>query len=316
MTAAYVKKNRQAFLARIKKQIILSLEKAPLTRRELVCEVLRRIGISEAECANNSVDGVGVLLRAYIGEVINEGINVGEIINTDGALSLKLNVIYLSNAEVKEHIKGILKDNTAFTKQQIFEECIRHFGADKTFSDSDDNIIRAFAGEFLARCERTGILTIEGGKYRLTPEDENHLDSYDSFINEINENGGEYFERYGAMLIRKFYEKSGFTVTECAVTGGSDDGGVDIVVRTEDKLGFKDFIAVQAKARKNAHITVKEVREFIGAMHTTGANRGIYLTTSYFHEEAQKLIDQIPNVTKIDGGLLYQLAVECKLFRV
>jgi hypothetical protein len=316
VTTSYIKKNKIAYNAKIKKHIISLLENQSISRQALVRGVLTRLGLDNSEINDNCVDGACVLLRSYIGAVINEGIDNGEIIEENKLLTLKLNTIYLSNAQVKEHIKGILKENVALTKHEIFEKCISHFGADKTFSDSDDNIIRAFAGEFLARCERTGVISTQNGKYTLTVENETKLDTYESFLNAINENGGEYFEHYGAMLIRKFYEKSGFTVTECAVTGGSDDGGVDIVVRTEDKLGFKDFIAVQAKARKNAHVTIKEVREFIGAMHTTGANRGIYLTTSYFHEEAEKLISEIPNVTKIDGKRLFELAKECNFFKI
>jgi restriction system protein len=80
-----------------------------------------------------------------------------------------------------------------------------------------------------------------------------------------------------------------------------------------DKLGFREFICVQAKARKNSHVTLQEVREFIGAMHTQGGTKGIYLTTSVFHQDAKKLIDDVANVTGIDGAILYNLAKECKL---
>ena len=316
MDISYIKRNKNSLVSKIKRHIISVLDGKTMTRKELVSGVLSRMGIDMAQMNDNCVDGACVLLRSYIGTTISEGISLGEIVEENGALCLSLATAYVSKNDVYNHIKELLKRNIALDKQQIFDSCISHLGANKTFSDKDDGLIRAFAGEFLARCERSGVLVVEGGKYYLTPEKEKSILSYESFISEINENGGEYFERYGAMLIRKFYEKSGFTVTECAVTGGSDDGGIDIVVRTEDKLGFKDFIAVQAKARRNAHVTVKEVREFIGAMHAIGANRGIYLTTSYFHEEALTLIDGIPNVTKIDGKRLFELATECKLFKV
>ena len=103
---------------------------------------------------------------------------------------------------------------------------------------------------------------------------------------------------------------------ECNVTGGSDDGGVDIVVRITDKLGFKDFICVQAKARRNAHVTLKEEREFIGAMHTQNGTKGIYLTTSVFHPDAEKLLNDVPHVTGIDGARIYALAKELDLLNI
>ena len=151
---------------------------------------------------------------------------------------------------------------------------------------------------------------------RRSKEAETVIDSYDSFIGNLNSKGGENFEHFGAMLLRAFYEKAGVTVNECKVTGGSDDGGIDIVVRTTDKLGFKEFICVQAKARRNAHVTLKEVREFIGAMHTQGGTKGIYLTTSVFHEDAKRLIDEVHNVTGIDGATVFKLAKECNLTSV
>ena len=316
MNVSYLKKTRSSQLLKIKKHIISVLEGSSMTRRALVNAVLSRMGMTEDEIANGCVDGACVLLRSYIGTVINEGIDSSEIVEQNGSLTLSLSTAYIVKGEVYDFIKTLLKENVALDKQEIFRRCISHFGADKTFSDKDDGLIRAFAGEFLARCERTGDITIENGKYYLAPEREKTLNSYESFINSINENGGEYFERYGAMLIRKFYEKSGFVVTECSVTGGSDDGGIDIIVRTEDKLGFKDFIAVQAKARRNSHVTVKEVREFIGAMHAIGANRGIYLTTSYLHDEALALVEEMPSITKIDGRTLWALANECNFFKV
>ncbi len=316
MDIAYLKRNRHSFNSKIKRHIISVLEERTMTRRDLVATVLSRMGLGSTEINDNCVDGACVLLRSYIGTAINEGISFGEIIEQDGALTLELATEYINKADVHSFIKELLKENIALDKSQIFDMCIKHFGADRTFSDKDDGLVRAFAGEFLARCVSSGILTLENGKYYLTPEKEVALNTYESFIDEINQNGGEYFERYGAMLIRKFYEKSGFTVTECAVTGGSDDGGIDIIVRIEDKLGFRDFIAVQAKARRNAHVTVKEVREFIGAMHAIGASKGIYLTTSYFHDDALVLIEEMPSITKIDGKKLFELAKECNLFKV
>ena len=154
------------------------------------------------------------------------------------------------------------------------------------------------------------------GKYYLSEEIECAVDSFDRFIKSLNSSGGEGFERFGAILLRSFYEKSGVTVDECNVTGGSDDGGVDIVVRITDKLGFKDFICVQAKARRNAHVTLKEVREFIGAMHTQNGTKGIYLTTSVFHPDAEKLLNDVPHVTGIDGARIYALAKELDLLNI
>ncbi|MBQ7412209.1 MAG: restriction endonuclease [Clostridia bacterium] len=316
MNAEQLKKNKRSIISSIKKHIISILDGNTISRTELVNAVISRLGFTKAELRDTCADGACVLARSYVGSVINGAIEYGEIIDNDGLLTLQLKHKLYDRRVIEESVFELLKTNVAMTKRAIFDFCISRLGADKTFSPKDDDSIRAVAGEILARLERRGAITVTNDKYCLKQETEEKIDAQASFIDSINSQGGEYFERYGAMLLRKYYEKCGFKVTECAVTGGSDDGGIDIIVRTEDKLGFKELIAVQAKARRNIHVSVKEVRAFIGAMVAQGASRGIYLTTSYFHEEARKLIDQIPNLTKIDGKILYQIAQECKLFKV
>ena len=310
-----LKKKQSSIKAQIRRDVISVLSaKDKLAKKEIFSTVFDMSSLSEEQKTETSVDSVGVFYRSLIGAVLTDALETGEISSSDSFYFLNRNMpIYIRGYEVKEYVKKMLKENIPYTKKEIFARCESAFGTDKTTTNKDDNRLRAYIGEFLSTCEGKGIVTCDGGKYYLSHETENVVDTYEKFISELNSAGGENFERFGAMLLKRFYEKSGITVDECSVTGGSDDGGVDIIVRTTDKLGFKEFICVQAKARKNAHVTLKEVREFIGAMHTQGGTRGIYLTTSVFHPEAKKLIDEVPNVTGIDGAILYMLAKECKL---
>ena len=318
MEISLLKKNQRSVKAAIRRDFMDILSSSSkIAKGELFKELFARSSLSPDQISASAVDSVGVLYRSLIGAVICEGIENGEVTDEGGVYSLNRDVpIYVRQGEVNDYVKTLFKDNKPLTKREIFNKCIRAFGTDKTLSERDDNRLRAYVGEFIANAERGGLLTSSNGRYYMSEEKESVLDSYEDFLHSINSRGGEYFEQYGAMLLKKFYEKSGISVITCDVTGGSDDGGVDIEIHTEDKLGFKEFIAVQAKARRNTQITVKEVREFIGAMHTKGATRGIYLTTSYFHPNAWALIQKINNITAIDGKRLFALAKECSFTKI
>jgi restriction system protein len=96
------------------------------------------------------------------------------------------------------------------------------------------------------------------------------------------------------------------------VTGGSNDGGIDVVVDTRDGLGFFEHVMVQAKCRERTHVTEKEVREFYGAMNASGSTRGIYVTTTYFHESAENFLDSCADLVGIDGEKLFELIKKTK----
>ena len=308
-----LKKNQTSVKAQIRRDLVSVLSSCgSASKKELFSRLFEISPLSSDAINDTDVDSVGVLYRSIIGAVLSDSVEMGEISLENSVYSLNRDVpLFIRGYEVKEYVKSVLKENVPYSKKEIFRRCELAFGTDKTSTNKDDNRLRAFVGEYLTSCEKKGIVTVSDGVYYLSKEIENVVDSYDSFINTLNSRGGENFEQFGAMLLRAFYEKAGVIVDECSVTGGSDDGGVDIVVRTTDKLGFKEFICVQAKARRNNHVTLKEVREFIGAMHTQGGSKGIYLTTSVFHEDARKLLEDVHNVTGIDGAILYSLAKEC-----
>lgn len=90
--------------------------------------------------------------------------------------------------------------------------------------------------------------------------------------------------------------------------GGTGDGGIDGIIN-QDKLGL-DRIYVQAKRyQENNTVGAKIVREFIGALATKGASKGIIITTSSFSEEAKKhAIDtKTYTIILIDGKRLSEL---------
>jgi restriction system protein len=93
--------------------------------------------------------------------------------------------------------------------------------------------------------------------------------------------------------------------------GQSGDGGIDGVIR-EDKLGL-DTIYIQAKryARENG-VGRPAIQGFVGSLMGMGATKGVFITTSYFSEQAIQYAKNVPNlkVILIDGQQLATLMIE------
>lgn len=83
--------------------------------------------------------------------------------------------------------------------------------------------------------------------------------------------------------------------------GKSGDGGLDGVI-DEDTLGL-DRVYIQAKRYKPDHpVSEPEVRAFAGSLHGAKANKGVFVTTSYFTEPAKRFADKVPGRIVLIGG--------------
>ena len=94
-------------------------------------------------------------------------------------------------------------------------------------------------------------------------------------------------------------------------TGGPGDEGVDGVIN-EDALGL-DKIMLQAKRyRPDTKITREQIQTFVGSLVMKGVDRGVFITTSSFHESAKELVTRPtgPRVVLIDGQRLLDLMIE------
>jgi restriction system protein len=93
-----------------------------------------------------------------------------------------------------------------------------------------------------------------------------------------------------------------------AVTQKTGDEGIDGVIN-EDRLGL-DVIYVQAKRWKSS-IGRPEIQNFVGALAGKKAAKGIFITTSEFHDNARDYSAGIhQKVILIDGRRLAELMIE------
>ncbi|MBT7996016.1 MAG: restriction endonuclease, partial [Bacteroidetes bacterium] len=91
-------------------------------------------------------------------------------------------------------------------------------------------------------------------------------------------------------------------------TSKSGDGGIDGIIN-EDKLGL-DKIYIQAKRYGENKVREKDIRNFIGAM-SGDTSKGIFVTTSIFHEGAiKKAYEAHHTIILIDGNKLVDLLHE------
>lgn len=90
--------------------------------------------------------------------------------------------------------------------------------------------------------------------------------------------------------------------------GRSGDDGIDGIIK-EDRLGL-DIIYIQAK-RWEAVVGRPEVQKFSGALQGHRANKGIFITTSFFSKEAEEYVSRINSkIVLIDGSTLAQLMID------
>lgn len=121
-----------------------------------------------------------------------------------------------------------------------------------------------------------------------------------------------FFEKLVVELLVKM--GYGGSIRDAAeVIGRSGDGGIDGIIK-EDRLGL-DVIYVQAK-RWDGNVGRPEVQKFVGALAGQGAQKGVFITTSDFTNDALEYAKNRVNNIKIvliDGSRLAQFMIDFDL---
>ena len=221
------------------------------------------------------------------------------------------NIIRIDENRARSLVSHKLMGGTV-KKSELFDWVLDATGATLTKSTKDDMIIKSMVGSIVAQMEKDGLVSQKGNRVTPTPS----LSSVSKltkgkteFLRKVHALGGPFFEEYTVRLLEKYYTLIGCHVISAFRCGGSNDGGVDGVLKVEDQFGFIDTICVQCKNRSSDNtVTTKEVREFYGAMTAMGATRGIYATTSRFHCDADDFLHGIYNCVGVDGDAIYRIA--------
>lgn len=127
-------------------------------------------------------------------------------------------------------------------------------------------------------------------------------------LSKLKKTSPSFFERIVVELLVKM-GYGGSRADAGKAIGRSGDGGIDGIIK-EDKLGL-DVVYVQAKRWDNNPVGRPDVMQFAGALQAQKANKGIFITTSRFTEEARSYVSQIGSkIVLIDGERLTNLMIE------
>jgi restriction system protein len=117
-----------------------------------------------------------------------------------------------------------------------------------------------------------------------------------------------YFEKIVVELLVKM-GYGGSRLDAGKAIGRSGDGGIDGIIK-EDKLGL-DVVYIQAKRWDTNSVGRPDVMQFVGALQLQHANKGIFITTSRFTEDARAYVAQIGSkIVLIDGAQLADLMID------
>lgn len=117
-----------------------------------------------------------------------------------------------------------------------------------------------------------------------------------------------FFERVVVeLLLAMGY--GGLSADAGEAVGKTGDEGIDGVIK-QDKLGL-DTVYVQAKRWENTPVGRPVLMQFAGALQARKANKGVFITTSVFTEDAKRYAAQIgTKIVLVDGYQLAHLMIE------
>lgn len=130
----------------------------------------------------------------------------------------------------------------------------------------------------------------------------------DELLARLKKSSPSFFERVVVELLVKM-GYGGSRADAGKAIGRSGDGGIDGIIK-EDRLGL-DVIYIQAKRWDNNSVGRPDVMQFAGALQAQKANKGIFITTSRFTDDARSYVSQIGSkIVLIDGEQLTNLMIE------
>lgn len=130
----------------------------------------------------------------------------------------------------------------------------------------------------------------------------------EELLSKLKRTSPAFFERVVVELLVKM-GYGGSRADAGKAIGRSGDGGIDGIIK-EDKLGL-DVVYIQAKRWDNNPVGRPDVMQFAGALQAQRANKGIFITTSRFTEDARNYVSQIGSkIVLIDGDHMTGLMID------
>jgi len=91
--------------------------------------------------------------------------------------------------------------------------------------------------------------------------------------------------------------------------GRVGDGGVDGVI-DQDAFGLERVYVQSKRYAQNVAVGAPEIQKFVGSLNSKKANKGVFVTTSYFTDPAITEAEKTTyNIILIDGKRLTELMI-------
>jgi|SRR3989338_2694302 len=204
--------------------------------------------------------------------------------------------------KISENGEQVLKSPPSFINLKFLEQFPEYIAARDNQSQSETS----------PQPIETAVIKIETPDEKIASGVKSIRDNLVSeILDQIRTGTPFFFEK----LVVNLFVKMGYGGAQQGsawVTGRSGDGGIDGVIH-EDKLGL-DVIYIQAKRWKEGNtVGGPDMQQFVGALATRKAKKGIFVTASEFTKAAKEVVSQLghePRVVLIDGIMLANLMID------
>ena len=128
-------------------------------------------------------------------------------------------------------------------------------------------------------------------------------------VQELREALGKASPSFFESIVLELLHRMGYGASRADLqrVGGSGDGGIDGIISL-DKLGLEK-VYVQAK-RWQQSVGRPEIQGFYGALAGNRANKGVFITTSDFTQQAREFARSVERVVLVDGDKLAELMID------
>ena len=126
----------------------------------------------------------------------------------------------------------------------------------------------------------------------------------------------EEFVNKTVQMLDAWYKANGYTDVKSKNIDGSQDGGIDGIIKGFDGMGYRHKILIQVKHISGKKETAKlvDIRRFCGVVACENdATVGLFVTNRKYTQESEKFVNnfKVKYFKLIDGNLWWKLAKDC-----
>lgn len=223
-----------------------------------------------------------------------------------------------------EHIINVVIDllggHRTYSRKELLDLVVSTIKSDSEFVKAAKigkknfaKVIKSDAGRLLNASVENGEILLKNNVYAL-PVSETLEDRNDRLFKAIDDHG--VLLNQTLAMLKMWYKSKGYTIEYAKDTDGSNDGGIDGVIKCKDAMAYQHKIILQVKCfekfGKNAR--EKDVREFCGVTAADNdATMGLFVVNGKYDQNTKNLVKnyKVKYFKLIDGRLWLKLANEC-----